>query len=263
MTAAELLHAGELAAAVVAATEVVRARPADRPTRRLLAELLFVAGDLDRADKQFNALDTADAPDRISLRVWRQALRAEATRREVFTQGRLPNFLAEPTPHVRLTLEALIALRDGDQAKAAERLQTAAEARPEVVAKVDDLSGTVRDDDDVCAGIIEAFGADGEYYWVPFELIAAIDCSPPGRCAELAARPARWSLRSGQVGEVVLPAVYVSSSAAGDALALGRATETLPGDIIRNLGQREWLVGETAVPFLSWKRVLFVPESET
>lgn len=263
MTAAELLHAGELAAAARAATEAVRARPTDRPARRLLAELLFVAGDLDRADKQFSALDTADAPDRVSLRVWRQALRAEAARREVFAQGRLPNFLAEPAPHVRHTLEALVAVRDGDGAKAADRLRAAAEVRPEVVGKVDDFTGPVRDDDGICAGIIEAFGADGEYYWVPFELIAAIDCSPPGRCAELAARPARWSLRGGQVGEVVLPAVYVNSSSAGDALALGRATETLPGELARNVGQREWLVGEAAVPFLSWKRVLFVPENES
>ncbi len=258
MTPAELLHAGELAAAIRASTELVRAKPADRPARRLLAEMLFVAGDLDRADKQFAALDTADAPDRVSLRVWRQALRAEAARREVFTQGRLPTFLAEPAPHVKLTLEALVAMRDGDMARAVDRIAAADEARPAVGVRIDDThAGTVRDDDDLCAGIVEAFGADGEYYWMPFELVAAIECGAPGRAAELAARPARWSLRSGQVGEVVLPAVYVGSSTAGDSFALGRATETQAGPVVRNSGQREWLVGGAAVPFLSWHKAVF------
>lgn len=258
MTAAELLHAGQLAAAVAAATEGVRAKPADRPMRRLLAELLFVSGDLERADKQFAVLDTDDAPDRISVRVWRQCLRAEAARRDVFTQGRLPTFLAEPAEHVRLTLEALVATRAGDRARAEGCVRAAEAARPITLATVDGRAAApVRDEDDICAGIVEAFGADGEYYWVPFEQIAAIEFAPPGRAAELAARPAKWSLRSGQIGEVVLPAVYWNSAAAGDAFALGRTTDTPAAEVVRGVGQREWRVGDESLPFLALKHVHF------
>ncbi len=258
MTAADALAAGDLPAATAAATEAVKQKPADRGARWLLVDLLFVAEDFDRADKHLAALDTVESMDGVNVLRWRRVVRAAVARREVFTQGRIPTMLAEPAEHVKFALSALLALREGDTATAADRLRAAAAARPDTLASVDGAAaGLIQDSDDVTAGVVEAFGGDGEYYWVPFELITAIEFRPPTRARELVARPARWSLRSGQVGEVVIPAVYFDSAKAGPLYALGRMTDTPAGDVVRGVGQREWLVGDAVHPLLSVTKVHF------
>ncbi len=87
MTATEALKAGNLTAAVAAAIEQVRTNPADRGKRYLLAELFCFTGELDRADKQLEVLFQPDAPEVMALTLFRQLIRAELARREVFMAG--------------------------------------------------------------------------------------------------------------------------------------------------------------------------------
>src|SRR3954447_2579846 len=106
--ATEAYKAGKLAEAVAAALEAVKAAPADRGKRFFLAELLVFAGDLERADKQLDVLFKPDSPDLPMVTLFRQLIRAETARREFFTQGRVPEFLAQPSEGVKLHLEASI-----------------------------------------------------------------------------------------------------------------------------------------------------------
>ena len=110
----ELFTAGDLTGAVVTLTDEVKRNPTDQQSRGLLAECLCLAGDLERADKQLDVLTNQDMEAAPALAMFRQVIRAELARREFYAEGRVPEFLDEPTPLLRKHLEASILLRDGE-----------------------------------------------------------------------------------------------------------------------------------------------------
>jgi type VI secretion system protein ImpE len=249
-TATEAYKAGRLADATAAAIEQVRNHPADRGKRFFLAELFVFAGDLERADKQLDVLFQPDAPDLVAVTLFRQLIRAETARREVFTQGRLPEFLTQPPDHVRLHLEAAIRLRENKPAEAAELLTKAEAARPAVAGTCDGTAfDEFRDLDDLTAPVFEVLTANGNYYWVPVETVELVEFHKPDRARDLYWRPAHVIVREGPDGVVYVPALYHGSHAAADeALKLGRGTAWTGGDASPYLGKglREFLVGDGA-----------------
>src|SRR5258705_4901662 len=105
MNAQELYRAGNLADAIRAQTDEVRAHPADVERRSFLAELLCIAGNLERADKQLETLEQQSPKSATSIALLRQLIRAETTRREVHASGRAPEFFAQPPAHVQASLQ--------------------------------------------------------------------------------------------------------------------------------------------------------------
>lgn len=93
--ASSLYKEGRLAAAIDAATRAVKDSPSDLAARWLLAELLIVGGDLERADKQLDTLMSLDARAAVTVIPLRHLVRAETARREFFRSASLPDFLAE------------------------------------------------------------------------------------------------------------------------------------------------------------------------
>ncbi len=259
MTPTELYKTGKLTEAVAAALEQVRNAPTDRGKRLFLAELCCFSGDLERADKQLDVLFTPDAPDVIQLTLFRQLIRGELARREVFTHGRVPEFLALPSDALKMRLEALIRLRENKTAEAAELLAKAEEARPVVSGTCD---GTAFDDwrdlDDLTAPVLETITANGNYYWVPLETIELLEFHKPERARDLYWRPARLIVRDGPDGVVYVPALYHGShTAADDAVKLGRGTTWLGGETepYRGQGLREFLVGDSSRTVLEIEKV--------
>jgi type VI secretion system protein ImpE len=245
-TASEHFHAGRLSDAVSAAIDAVKAAPADRGKRWLLAELLAVAGDTERADKHFDFLTTGSEKPELSALLGRQLLRAETARREVFTQGRVPEFLTQPPDHAKLSLEALIALRDGKAEEALAKLNEAEAARPTVSGTFNGTAFTgLRDLDDITAGVFEVFTSHGNYYWVPFETVELVECRAPSRPKDLLWRSCHMIVKDGPDGEVYLPALYPGShSAAEDDLKMGRRTSYTDTAPVRGTGLRELLIGD-------------------
>src|ERR1700710_1451452 len=129
-TAGALFHAGKLADAVAAANAAVRKAPADLAPRVLLAELLLFAGNLERADVILDAGSAVDPQAAVVIAEFRQLLRAEVARRQQRRDGRLPEFLGEPTSALALTLRAFIALKAGNAAETAVLAAQAEALRP-------------------------------------------------------------------------------------------------------------------------------------
>jgi type VI secretion system protein ImpE len=254
MTATEAYKAGQLGDAVAAALEQVRTAPADRGKRLFLAELCCFSGDLDRADKQLDVLLTPDAPDVVQLTLFRQLLRGELARREVFAQGRVPEFLAPPSDALRGRLEALIHLRAGRAPEAVALLARAEEARPPVRGTCDGTPfDDLRDLDDVTAAVLEVLTANGNYYWVPLEAVESLEFHAPERARDLYWRAARLVVADGPDGVVYVPALYHGShQAPDDAVKLGRSTTWTGGETepFRGLGLREFLVGDASKSLL-------------
>jgi type VI secretion system protein ImpE len=256
MHAQEQYQAGDLRGALATATEEVRKHPADTARRGFLTELLCVAGDLERADRQLDALGQQDPEAAVGVSMFRQLVRAEQARQQFYSEGRVPEFLAEVSPHLRLHLEASILLREGKDAEAAALLAQAEGQRPHVAGTCGGRSfADLRDLDDLTAPVFEVLTSTGKYYWIPIEQVELVEFRPPARPRDLLWRRARMVVRGGPDGEVFLPAVYAGAGAGADAddrLRLGRATEWRGGDgaPVRGLGQRTFLVGDEAVSIL-------------
>jgi len=253
-TAGALFRAGKLTASIEAANVAVRAKPADFAERLLLAELLVFAGNLQRADLILDAAERTDPSTAVVVAEFRQLLRADIARRQCLTEGRLPEFLGEPTAAQRASLAALVALRGGDLAEAASRAAEAEATRPRVTGTMTHQGGEVpfddlRDVDDVYAGFFEVLTTTGKYFWIPTERVASIEFHPPRRPRDLAWRRASMSVIEGPDGEVYLPAIYAAAQPApSEEIDLGRATEWLGEEdaLIRGIGQRLFLVGDEA-----------------
>jgi len=253
-TPGELFRAGRLAAAVDAANADVRRAPGDFAKRHLLAELLVFTQNIERADVVLDAAAKADPKSAVAVAEFRQLLRADTARLQCLADGRVPEFLGEPTAAIRAALEARIALRAGDLGEAERHAAAIETARPRVSGIMQAPAGELsfddfRDADDLFAGFFEVLTVTGKYFWIPTERVAQLEFHPPRRPRDLAWRRAAISVIDGPDGEVYLPALYpMTETDASDDVRLGRTTEWIEkdGEPVRGVGQRMFLVGEDA-----------------
>jgi type VI secretion system protein ImpE len=259
--ASEHFRAGRLQDAINAALADVKNNPSDTDRRGLLAELLCIAGDWERADKQIDTIGRQDPQAIVSLSLIRQLIRAELSRKECFADGRPPELLKEPTISLKKSLEALVAIREGDASAAASLLAEAEEQRPRVNGNCDGQDfADFRDLDDVTSGVIEVLTGAGKYYWIPVETVQSIIFQPPKRPRDLIWRQAEMTVEDGPYGDVYVPATYFGTSEQpDDQLKLGRGTDWSGGDgePTRGRGQRMFLVGEAALPIMQLTNIEF------
>jgi type VI secretion system protein ImpE len=253
-SAGELFRVGKLALAVEAANAEVRRAPADLGARVLLAELLLFAGNLERADVILDAAGQIEPEAAIVMAEFRQLLRADMARRQLRRDGRVPDFLGEPTEAQTAILAASVALRAGDPTGAAARAAEAESVRPRAPGVADGASfDDFRDTDDLCAGFFEVLTTTGKYFWIPTERVETVEFHPPKRPRDLFWRRASMSVRGGPDGDVYIPAIYGNDDPAlGEEFRLGRATDWLEegGGPVRGVGQRVFLMGQDATSIM-------------
>jgi type VI secretion system protein ImpE len=259
MDANDLFQAGKLQQAIDTQIAQVKANPADQGKRLFLFELLAFAGELDRARRQIDALQYDEIELQAAASGYRQLLDSEEARRKVFHEGTQPKFLTPDHPeHMRLRLEALAHLRANRRAEAAEALDQAAEATPQISGQLNDrpFEG-LRDCDDLFGGVLEVF-AQGSYFWVPLEKVELIATNPPKFPRDLLWVTARLETHGGESGQVFLPALYPDSfSHADEQVRLGRQTDWLGDDAgpILGRGLRMFLAGDDASTLLEWRQL--------
>ncbi len=259
-TQSELLRAGRLQDALAAAQATLRKKPTDLAARILLAELLAIAGNLERADVILDAATTIDPSTALVVAEFRQLIRADMARRQLYRDGRVPEFLAEPTEAQRLSLAALVAFRAGDMAEASRQSEAAEVARPRTPGRMSETAfDDLRDADDLLAGTVEVLTTTGRYYWIPTERIASIDFHAPKRPRDLFWRRASMSVTAGPDGDVYVPVVYVADEPMSDALRLGRETDwrQAAGGPVRGVGQRVFLAGDADVAIMDLTTLRF------
>lgn len=261
MTQQQHFEAGQLQEAIDEALADVKKNPAKPELRVLLCELLCFAGDLERADKQLDTI-AMQAPDAVmGISLFRQLIRCEQSRREFYTDGRVPEFLDEPTPMQQLQLQASIEIRAGEPGKAMELLEQAEEIRPDVSGTCDgEKFDEFRDLDDLVSSSLELYTPNGKYYWIPLERLEQLSFRAPQYPRDLMWRAAHMVVQGGTEGEVYLPVLYHGSHEADDnQLKLGRATDWVgeEGEPVRGRGQRTFLVGEEDKPALAVGEIQF------
>lgn len=229
MTAKDLFQAGRLEEAVRALGVELRSDPTDLRRRTFLFELLCFSGDYDRAEKQLDVLADASKEAGLGSLLYRAALHAERTRRQMFETGTFPLGQAR----------AVSGSIDG------KPFESIVDADPRIGPR------------------LEVYAA-GAYLWLPFEHIASIEIQRPQRLRDLIWIPAlvqpAASFEGRELGEVLLPVLTpLASKHSDDAVRLGRATlwEQAGDEHEVPAGQKMFLVDGEEYPILEVRKLEF------
>jgi type VI secretion system protein ImpE len=235
MNSRELYQAGKLDEAVQALGSELRNDPTDIKRRTFLFELLCFTGEYDRAEKQLDILADAGKEAAMGTLLYRSALQAARTRRDMFQKKTFP-------------LESLSDVRGSEGTLNGQAFESIEDADPRIGAR------------------LEVFAA-GAYLWLPFEHIASIRTEPPKRLRDLIWIPA--ILQTGpkckglDLGEVLLPVLTpLASRHHQDSVRLGRETvwEEADGETVP-AGQKLLLVDGEEIPILEVRNLLFAASS--
>jgi type VI secretion system protein ImpE len=232
---------GDLDVALSNLQEQVRKEPANADLRVFLFQLLSVMGQWERALTQLNVAAELDAKALAMAQMYREAIRCELLRADVFAGKRSPVVFGEPEQWLALLIESLL-VRGTPRAHQAEELrQRAFESAP---ASAGSLDGTRFDwiaDADMRLGPVCEAVINGRYYWLPFEKLSRIDLDAPADLRDVVWAPAHFQFANGGESVGVIPTRYPGSEAAADPqIRLGRKTvwtESAEG-VFGGLGQR-------------------------
>ncbi len=233
MNSRELYQAGKLDEAVQALGSELRNDPTDTKRRTFLFELLCITGDYDRAEKQLDILADAGKEAAMGTLLYRSALQAARTRRDMFEKKTFPLGAGSTLAGGTLNGQAFETIEDAD---------------PRIGAH------------------LEVFAA-GAYLWLPFEHMASVRMEPPKRLRDTIWIPA--ILQTGpkckglDLGEVLLPALTpLVWKHPRNSVRLGRETvwEEADGETVP-AGQKLLLVDGEEIPILEVRNLLFAASS--
>jgi type VI secretion system protein ImpE len=239
--AEQAVRDGELDLALRALQDQVRRSPEKAELRVFLFQLLCVLGQWERAGAQLDVAAELDAKTLAMAEMYREAVRCEMLRADVFAGKRSPVVFGEPDQWLALLIESLL-VRDTPRADQAEALRQ--RAFDEAPASTGTLDGTtfewIADADMRLGPVCEAI-INGRYYWVPFARLARIDLEPPADLRDVVWMPAHFQFANGGETVGVIPTRYAGSESADDPqVRLARKTlwQEVSPDVFWGTGQR-------------------------
>ncbi len=230
----------------------VRGDPANAKRRVMLFQLMVLGGQWDRALTQLQVIKEMDPEADDFARTYREVIRCELFRNEVFAGAKTPLVLGEPQEWIAKLAEAVRLLGQGSFVEAAGLRAAAFEAAPAVPGSLNGEPFEWIADADVRLGPVCEAMVNGKYYWIPFERLSRIEVEAPTDLRDLVWAPARLTFANGGEQVAFLPARYPGSELAeDDDVRLGRKTQwrDLGADTHVGMGQRMLAtdVGETAI----------------
>lgn len=253
----------------------VRQSPGDARLRVFLFQLLAVLGRWDRALTQLGVCGEMDAGALAMVHTYREAVKCEALRAEVFAGRRTPVVFGEPEPWTALLLEALRLSAAGEHAKAASLRESALEQAPAAAGRAvtaamqgggdEPPAGEpfewIADADARMGPMLEAIVL-GRYLWIPFHRLQRVVFEPVEDLRDLVWIPAHLTWANGGEQVALLPVRYAGTEQAGDdALLLARRTDwsgTAAG-VQEGIGQRLLATDAADYGLLELRRLEIAP----
>ena len=266
MQAEQSLKEGDLQGALTQLQEQVRKQPANAGYRVFLFQLLAVAGEWGRALTQLDVAGDLDAGTLAMVQTYREALRCEALRAEVFAGQRSPLVFGDPGQGTALVLEAL-KLSAGNEHERARRLVE--QAYEDIPSTSGTINGEpfewIADADSRIGPYLEAI-VNGHYYWIPFHRISRIQVEEPEDLRDMVWMPAHftWANQGEAVG--LIPVRYPGSESSADPfIRLSRKTEwqDLGGDVYHGMGQRMLATDAGEYPLLEVRDIMLNSGDDT
>jgi type VI secretion system protein ImpE len=258
VTAEEALRAGDVDAALRDLQADVRKRPADARLRIFLFQLLCVRGEWNRALTQLNVAGELDAGALLMVQTYREALRCEVYRAEVFAGKRLPMAIGEPDAWFAPLVQSLSVAQDGHAEEAARLRQTAYDGAPSIGGTFNGQPFEWIADGDARMGPCLELIMNGRYYWVPFQRLRTVVFEAPADLRDFVWMPAQITWANGGEAVALIPTRYPGSEQAADAaLQLARRTDWQPqsGDAYFGLGQRAFITDGEEFALLDARRI--------
>jgi type VI secretion system protein ImpE len=231
MHAEEVLRKGDLQETLAELQNAVRSDPANAKYRVFLFQLLSVMGQWDRAITQLKVAGEMDAGNLAMVQAYREAIRCEEIRGQVFAGQAAPVIFGEPDRWLALLLQALKLNAAGEHSQSQQLRGEAFEAAPTTAGTVQLANDQTHefqwlaDADPRLGPVLEAF-LNGQYYWIPFHNIAQIEFEAPADLRDVVWTAAHFTWTNGGQTVGFIPTRYPGSETRADnQLRLSRKTE--------------------------------------
>jgi type VI secretion system protein ImpE len=232
---------------------MIQKQPQRSDLRIFLFQIYCVQGEWIKAATQLDVLLELDPSSKPMVETYREALKCEALRREVFDGKRSPLVLGAPQDWLAMMIEALRVDAEGRPEAAAELRARALEAAPTTSGKLDDAPfAWLADADSRIGPVVEAI-INGKYYWVPISRLLRIEIEKPADLRDFVWAPATLTLENGAANVALIPTRYPGTERESEpALRLARATDwrEQPGGAWHGVGQRMLTTDQAEVALL-------------
>ena len=257
VTPQDALHGGDPAQALKLLQDQVRAKPADAKLRVFLFQLLCVTGQWERALNQLDVAAGLDASALAMAQTYREAIKCELLRAEVFKGKKVPMIFGQPEPWLALLIEALLREGQGDLAAAQKLRDQAFEQAPASAGTLDGATFEWLADADMRLGPVLEAVINGKYYWVPFARLTRIDIEAPEDLRDTVWMPAHFVFENGGESVGLIPTRYPGSESADGLLALSRKTEWQESaqGVFTGLGQRLFTTDAGDKPLMDVRQI--------
>ena len=240
-TAERAVRDGDLDAALSNLQDQIRKEPANADLRVFLFQLLSVMGQWERALTQLNVAADLDAGTLAMAQMYREAVRCELLRAEVFAGKRSPVVFGEPEEWLALLIESLLVRATPRSGESDQLRERAFEAAPASGGVLDGAPFEWIADADMRLGPVCEAIINGRYYWVPFARLSRIDLEAPADLRDVVWAPAHFQFDNGGETVGLIPSRYPGSEADTDPqIRLARKTvwSETKADVYHGLGQR-------------------------
>lgn len=246
--------------------KMIQKQPQRSDLRVFLFQVYCVQGEWTKAATQLDVLLELDPSSSPMVQTYREALRCEVLRRDVFDGKRTPLVLGAPQDWLAGMLEALRLDAESHHAAAAELRTRSLESAPAVAGTLDDAPfAWLADADSRLGPVFEAI-INGKYYWVPVSRLLRVEIEKPADLRDFVWAPATLTLANGAANVALIPTRYPGTEReSNDALRLARATDwrEQPGGAWHGVGQRMLATDQSEVALLDVRVLTFAVEPET
>lgn len=225
---------------------LIRADASNAKLRIHLFQLLCVLGNWQRALAQLQVCAQLDAKALPMAQTYREAIRCELFRKDVFEGKRTPQIMGTPPSWAGSMIEALKLDGRKDFSGAAAMREAALEEAAATPCNVDGTACEWLADADSRLGPTLEVIANGQYYWLPIESCSGLKLEPPTDLRDLVWAPGELMLPNEGRVPVLIPTRYPGTetvtSTDSDDLKRSRRTEwtEMHDGMWFGTGQRLW-----------------------
>lgn len=258
--AEQSLQEGNLQDALVQLQNQVKKDPANAKLRTFLFQLLAVLGEWDRALTQLNVAGDLDAATLAMVQTYREAIRCELLRKDVFLGIKTPQIFGEPQQWIALLVQALKLTADQQYSEAKILRDQAFELAPTTSGTINGENFEWLADADTRLGPVLETIINGQYFWIPFLQIQEIQIEEPADLRDVVWMPAHFVWTNGGDAFGLIPTRYPFSESAEDSLLrLARKTEwtELSNETFVGLGQRLLSTNENDYALMDIREIKF------
>ncbi|RLW53691.1 MAG: virulence protein SciE type [gamma proteobacterium symbiont of Stewartia floridana] len=258
--AKELLQQGQLDQALETLQQSIRNAPSDTKLRVFLFQLLCVMGAWERALSQLQVAGDMDSLNLPMAQTYREAIRCELFRQEVFSGDKTPLIFGDPPEWTAFLVEAMKHTGKGEYSQAESLRNQAFELAPTTPGTIDGQAFEwIADADSRLGPMIEAI-VNGRYYWIPMQRLKKVTMEAPEDLRDMVWTPAQLTFENEGESVALIPSRYPGTESASEpALKLSHKTEwqTPAEGVYLGLGQRMLATDQDDYPLLNVREIQF------